>query len=106
MDKDTKNIRIHEYLEIVEKQRGNMVIKCIKCGYEFCNAKENYKQHALLWESETSEFPLRSLYSGEPMFIRYQQFICPGCGTLLQVDQYLPELDKDEPILHDIQVKC
>lgn len=106
MDNSTKKMRIHEYLEIVEKQPGQKVISCIKCSHEFCDAKENYKKYALLWECDTSEFPLRSLYSGESMFIRYQHFICPGCGTLLQVDQYLPELDKDDPILHDIEIKC
>ena len=101
-----KNMRIHEYLEIVEKQGGSKVIRCVKCGHEFCEASDNYKKHALLWERGTNEFPLRKPYSGEAMFIRYQHFICPGCGTLLQVDQYCPELDKDDPIIHDIEVKC
>lgn len=101
-----KSMRIHEYLEIVDKKGGRKVIRCIKCGYEFCDAKENYKKYALLWERDPKELPLRSPYSGESMFFRYQEFICPGCGTLLQVDQYCPELDKDDPIVHDIEIKC
>jgi acetone carboxylase gamma subunit len=98
-------MRFHEYLEIVSKTDGQRVTRCIKCGHEFCNAADNYKKHTLLWERDAKEYPLRSPVSGETMFTRYQEYICPGCGTLLQVDVICPELDKDNPILWDIQLK-
>jgi hypothetical protein len=34
----------------------------------------------------------------------YQHYICPGCGTFLQVDVWCPLIDTDEPIW-DIDVK-
>jgi len=98
-------MRIHEYLEIVQKEDGQKVIRCIKCGHEFCDARENYKNRCLLWERDLDGFPLRTPISGDKMFTHYQEFICPGCGTLLEVDMICPELDKDAPILWDIQVK-
>ncbi len=98
-------MRFHEYLEIVSKEDGRKVIRCVKCGHEFCDAADNYKRHALLWERDASEYPSRSPASGESMFTRYQEFICPGCATLLQVDVISPELDRSDPILWDIQLK-
>ncbi|MBC8274662.1 MAG: hypothetical protein H8E40_06825 [Chloroflexi bacterium] len=97
-------MRIHEYLEIV-KQNGKNVIRCMKCGYEFCRAEENYKKHALLRERELCDV-LNPIYclSGEKPFVHLQEFICPGCGTLLEVDVVCPELEED-PILWDIQIK-
>lgn len=99
-------MRIHEYLEIVSKGDGEKaVIRCMKCGYEFGPADENYKKRALVWERDVKEFPQRAPVSGDSMFTCYQEFICPGCGTLLEVDSFCPELDKDEPIVWDIQIK-
>lgn len=97
-------MRIHEYLEIVEKPEGQKVIRCIKCGYEFCDARENYKRYALYRERDLSDVKLRSLSSGEPTVVVYQEYICPGCATLLQVDTLCPELEED-PIIWDIQIK-
>ncbi len=98
-------MRIHEYLEVITKEDGSKAIQCIKCGHEFCDARENYKEHALLWERSLDDVPLRTPISGEPMFTRYHEFICPGCGTLLEVDLFCPQLDSDEPIVWDIQIK-
>jgi len=94
-------LRMHEYLEIAERDDGKKIIRCIKCGYEFCDARENYKKYALRWTrdlSEVKQVPERvsSCY--------YQEYICPGCATLLQVDIWWPTLDSDEP-LWDIQIK-
>ncbi len=98
-------MRIHEYLEIVPKEDGTRVIRCTKCGHEFCGAAENYKEYALLWERNLDDIPLRRPISGDEMFTRYHEFICPGCGTLLEVDLFCPELDGDAPIIWDIQLK-
>ena len=98
-------MKISEYLEIVTKTNGKKVIRCIKCEHEFCSAEENYKRHALVWERDIKDLPLRSPISGDPMFTRVQEFICPDCGTLLQADTYCPELDSNNPIVWDIQIK-
>jgi acetone carboxylase gamma subunit len=99
-------MRIHEYLEIVCKGEGQKaVIRCMKCGYEFCPADENYKKYTLVWERDLKDLPLRTPVSGDPMFTRYQEFICPGCGTLLDVNSFCPEIDENDPIVWDIQIK-
>ncbi|UCG66016.1 MAG: hypothetical protein JSW12_02905 [Deltaproteobacteria bacterium] len=98
-------MRIHEYLRIVSKNGDKKAIQCIKCGHEFCDANENYKEHALIWERKLDDVPLRTPVSGDPMFTLYHDFICPGCGTVLEVDLYCPELDKDDPIVWDIQIE-
>lgn len=98
-------MRIHEYLEIASKKDGSKVIRCLKCGHEFCGASENYKEHALLRERSLEGIALRTPISGDPMFTRYHEFICPGCGTLLEVGLFCPELDSDDPIVWDIRIK-
>ncbi len=100
-----KHMRFHEYLKTAKKEDGQTVVRCINCDYEFCKATENYKEHALVWERTLDDIPLRKPLSGDPMFTHYQEFICPGCGTLLQVDVFCPELDNDVPILWDTELK-
>jgi N-methylhydantoinase B len=95
-------IRIHEYLEIVEKIDGGKAIVCIKCGNDFCPPGDNYKKYALRWTKDIRE--VKVVPEDEPSLEYYQEYICPGCGTLLQVDTWCPELDSDEP-LWDIDVR-
>jgi acetone carboxylase, gamma subunit len=97
-------MRIHEYLEIATDEKGERQIRCLRCDHRFCGPEENYKLHALVRVRELADVPLRSLRSGEPPFVRYQEFICPGCGTLLEVDAVCPALDADDPIVWDIQI--
>jgi acetone carboxylase gamma subunit len=99
-----ESMRIHEYLEIVNKDERK-VIRCLKCGYIFGSAKENYKKGCLVREREFNEVmnPTFCLSKEKP-FERLQEFICPGCGLLLEVDVVVPELEED-PILWDIQIK-
>ncbi len=97
-------LRIHEYLEIVEREGGRKVICCLRCGHEFCAAHDNYKKHALRRVRDLSDVRLRSLATGEPSVLKQQEYICPGCATMLEVDVWCPELGEDEPVW-DIQVK-
>jgi len=101
----TALLRIHENLEVVEKEDHKKVIRCIRCGYDFCESEDNYKLYSLLRERTLTDIRLRSLISGDPIFVLYQEYICPECGTLLEVDNYSTDLDKGGPILWDIQVK-
>lgn len=95
-------IRIHEYLEIVEKNDGSKVICCINCGTEFCDPGQNYKNYALRWVRNPRE--IKEVAEGEEPLELYQEYICPGCGKLLQVDSWCPLIDTDEPVW-DIDVK-
>lgn len=97
-------MRIHEYLEIVEEPEGRGRIRCVRCGYAFCDAGENYKRHALYREQDPARVPGRGLVSGERTFHVFQEYLCPGCGTLLEVDSYVPGLEGEDPVLWDIQV--
>ncbi len=97
-------LRIHEYLEIVQKDDGQRVIRCLRCGHELCDAHENYKKHAVRQVRDLSDSRLRTLNTGEPSVVKQLEYICPGCATMLEVDVWCPELDEDEPVW-DIHVK-
>ena len=94
--------RIHEYLEIIEKNNGEKVIACIKCGHEFGPHTENYKKYALRWTKPVCD--IKKCIDTE-VITCYQEYICPGCGTLLQVDTLCPMLDDDKPVW-DIHVEA
>lgn len=94
--------RITEYLEILEKTDGQKVICCIKCGNQFCSAQDNYKKYALRSVRDPRE--LKSVADCDETLTYYREYICPGCGTLLQVEAWCPTLDSDEPFW-DIAVK-
>jgi len=94
-------MRIHEYLEIVEKTDGSKIICCIKCSNEFCPSGDNYKKYALRWVRDLRE--MKKVSQGEKPITHYQEYICPGCGTLLSVDVWSPLVDTDEP-LWDIDI--
>lgn len=95
-------IRIGEYLEIVEKFDNTKVICCVKCGNEFCTPGKNYKDYALRWTRDIRE--IKKVAEGEQPLEYYQEYICPGCGTLLQVDTWCPLIDNDTPVW-DIDIK-
>jgi N-methylhydantoinase B len=104
---DIKNkvMKFHEYLEIVEKISGEKVIVCSKCCNHFCSATENYKKWAIYRESEPVDIRGAGLASGEKPFVTYQEYICPGCGTLLEVDVLCRELeDEESKIIWDARI--
>src|SRR4030067_1980283 len=74
-----KIMRVHEYLEIVEKYSGEKRIVCVKCGNQFCSPEENYKNFSLYRENDSEDIGGRFLASGEKPFVTYQEYICPGC---------------------------
>jgi acetone carboxylase, gamma subunit len=95
---------IGEHLQIVQKG-AERVVKC-DCGNEFGPYTENWKLHALIFVRDTEEL-IDELYPGpkacDPTLQEIREFICPGCGTLLEVEavppgypitfDFLPDLD-------------
>jgi acetone carboxylase gamma subunit len=78
-------------------------IRCIRCGYLFCSAEENYKKYSLRRVVTFDQVALLPLPSGEPYMGRYHEYICPSCATLLQVDIFCPILGGEED-LWDIRI--
>ncbi len=95
-------VRFAECLEIVERTDGSRVICCTRCGYEFCGHDENYKMHSLRIIKNLRE--AKKVAPGAEPLTNYLEYICPGCGTMLQVDTYCPHLDSSEPFW-DIKIK-
>ena len=85
----------------VDDDRG--VIVCRNCDETICGADENYKLHALCDRKPLTEAgPLvndPSEYVDEE--VEFRQFYCPGCGTLLENEVVLAEL---EPV-HDKELR-
>jgi N-methylhydantoinase B len=85
----------------VDDDRGAIV--CRNCEETICDADENYKLHALCDRKPLTEAgPLvndPSEYVDEE--VEFRQFYCPGCGTLLENEVVLAEL---EPV-HDKELR-
>jgi len=98
-------MKFHEYLEIIEKSSGEKLIVCVKCGNQFCSPGDNYKSFSNYRENDLENIAGRFLASGEKPFVTYQEYICPGCGTLLEVDVLCKELeDQKSKVIWDIQI--
>jgi acetone carboxylase gamma subunit len=82
---------IGEHLSIVQKG-ADRVVKC-DCGHEFGPYTANWKLNALVYVRDSVE-KLHELYPGnkacEPSLQEIREFICPGCGTLLEVEAVPP----------------
>ncbi len=91
----------HRLFNILEEGR-----LCVRCGYVFCDSSDNYKYYALYWERDLSEAKLTSPFSGQSLWVRYQEYLCPGRGALLGDDNFCPETDKaEEKVLWDTRMK-
>ena len=94
--------RITEYLAIdLDAERWH----CVRCDHDLGAARGNYKHGCLVWERDPREIH-RPMVTGDytfapdPSWCRVLEFICPGCGTLIEVE-YLPP---GHPITHDIEL--
>lgn len=81
-----------EHLYVVEKPDGRRLVKC-ECGHEFCHPDSNWKLEALVYVRDTKA-ELDELYpsvmSADPEWMTLREYICPGCGTLLEVEAVPP----------------
>ncbi|MCL6626454.1 MAG: acetone carboxylase subunit gamma [Alicyclobacillus shizuokensis] len=94
--------QITEYLDI-DLERELWV--CRRCGYELISARENYKRGCLVYnrnprEIQPPEVNTSYAFSPDPEWIRYVEFYCPGCGTLVETEALPP----GHPITHDIEL--
>ena len=96
-------LRCHEYLEIA-RDGDEARYRCIRCGYIFCAPYENYKKYCVKRIVALEKFAQRPLPDHGLYLGHLQEYICPGCATLLQVDVYCPSLGGDED-LWDIQIE-
>jgi N-methylhydantoinase B len=90
-------LRFHEYLDLVRAE-AEFAVRCRRCQRLLCAGDENYKAHALRRMRDLADFSGKALPSGDPYRAVYQEYLCPGCGTLLCVDVLCPEHSSSEPL--------
>ncbi|MDP6558677.1 MAG: hydantoinase B/oxoprolinase family protein [Candidatus Binatia bacterium] len=90
-------LRIHEYLEIA-RNGSEHFIRCIRCETLFGHPKENYKKYSLRRVVNLDQVAVHPLPPGETYLGQYHEYICPGCGTLLQMDVFCPALGGEEDL--------
>lgn len=95
---------IGEHLQIVQKG-AERVVKC-DCGHEFGPYTENWKLKALIFVRDSEQL-LEELYPGpkacDPTLQEIREFICPGCGTLLEVEAVPPGYPVTFDFLPDLE---
>ena len=84
---------------------GARIVKC-RCGQEYGDYRVNWKLSALIHVRD-DEASLREIYRGrelpDPAWMQLREYICPGCGSQLEVEavprgcppdfELLPDLD-------------
>ena len=89
----------------IVSRAGERIVKC-RCGHEFGDYRVNWKLFALIHVRDT-EGSLAEIYRGrdelDPTWVQLREYICPGCGTQLEVEavprgcppdfEFLPDLD-------------
>ena len=90
-------LRFHEYLELV-RAGAELAVRCRRCRRVLCRADQNYKAHVRQHTRELGELSGKRLPSGEAYRGVYQEYVCPGCATLLQVDVHCPGMSGGEPL--------
>ncbi|CAB3393193.1 acetone carboxylase subunit gamma [Kyrpidia spormannii] len=90
-----------EHLYIVDKPDKSRVVKC-DCGHEFGDYRRNWKLSALVYVRDTEE-KINEIYPNmlgcDPEWMHLREYICPGCGTLLEVEAVPPGY----PVVFDFQ---
>ena len=91
-------------LSIVARD-GQRLVKC-RCGHEFGDYRVNWKLSSLIHVRDDEE-SLSEVYQGrempDPAWTQVREYVCPGCGTQLEVEavprgcppdfDFLPDLD-------------
>lgn len=91
-------------LYVVAKD-GQRIVKC-RCGHELGDHRVNWKLSSLIHVRDTDE-TIAEVYKGreapDASWVQLREYICPGCGTQLEVEavprgcppdfDFLPDLD-------------
>jgi acetone carboxylase, gamma subunit len=95
---------IHEHLFIVAKD-GAAIVKAF-CGHEFGDWRENWKLHSRIRTRQSPEDLLEIYEPGHTIdltVVEFREFICPGCGALLDVDCMPPNYPIERDFLPDLR---
>jgi acetone carboxylase gamma subunit len=82
-------------LQIRTLPEGNRIC-CARCGYALAHPGLAWKQATIVREIPTDELS-GEVVTGEPAETILRQFICRGCGSLLDSETALP----GDPFLED-----
>ncbi len=101
---DTILLPIHDHLFIVANDRG--VLTKTLCGQELGDWRENWKLRVLIHVRRTRQ-ELLEVYAEnvtlDPTVVELREFICPGCGTLLDVDAVPPHYPVERDFFPDLR---
>ncbi len=67
-------------VKIGQDDQGRQIALCRKCGFAYCEATEDYKLSALIYERDPADIYPEHLAPDKEWAI-YREFYCPGCGT-------------------------
>jgi acetone carboxylase gamma subunit len=102
--KETILLPIHDHLFIVAKE-GRAITKTL-CGQELGDWRENWKLRTRIRVRRTRE-ELLEVYAEnvtiDPTIVELREFVCPGCGTLLDVDAAAPHYPIERDFLPDLK---
>ncbi|HLZ08537.1 MAG TPA: acetone carboxylase subunit gamma [Chloroflexota bacterium] len=92
---------LSDNLFIVQTGDGRRIIKS-RAGHEFCDYRENWKLHALIFERTTDEL-VEEIYprmmGADPKWMTLREYYCPASLTLLEIEAVPPGY----PIVHTFQ---
>jgi acetone carboxylase, gamma subunit len=95
---------IHDHLFIVAKD-GRAITKTL-CGRDLDDWRENWKLRVLIRVRRTRD-ELLEVYADnltiDPTTTELREFICPGCGTLLDVDAVPPHYPIEREFFPDLR---
>lgn len=94
--------QITEYLDI-DLNTEKWVCRC--CNHVIESAHENYKKGCLVYDRNPHEIQppvidAEYTFSPDPEWIRYVEFYCPECATLIETEALPP----GHPITHDLEL--
>ncbi len=90
---------VGEGLNIAARSDGERVIRC-DCGHDFCDWRENWKMHALVFVRNTAG-TLQEVYPRmahcDPEWMELRDYCCPDCARQLEVEALPPGY----PVVHE-----
>jgi N-methylhydantoinase B len=82
-------LKLTPYVDIVEDENEDKVAVCSKCGFAYCDAKDDYKLYCLILDRDPADILPPPLAPDKDWAV-YREFYCPACGTQVEVDQVPP----------------